>query len=237
MSSTPALTLSRVPRSKLAETVAKQLLSEVRGKQLEPGTRMPSERELMAALGVGRSTIREAINGLAMLGVLEIRHGQGAFVANPDAGIAPGRAIAAALARGATRDLFEARRIVEVETARLAAERRTDSDVRDLAQTLADHEEEIRNGTPAVEPSVRFHVCVAEAAHNEVLAGFVHSFSEPLSERGPILEAVPGFREWEIEQHRSVFVPIEAADPEAAADAMRAHLDAVIPHHERIGLP
>jgi DNA-binding FadR family transcriptional regulator len=237
MSSTPALTLSRVPRSKLAETVAKQLLGEVRGKQLEPGTRMPSERELMAALGVGRSTIREAINGLAMLGVLEIRHGQGAFVANPDAGIAPGQAIAAALARGATRDLFEARRIVEVETARLAAERRTDSDLRDLAQTLADHEEAIRNGTPAVEPSVRFHVCVAEAAHNEVLAGFVHSFSEPLSERGPILEAVPGFREWEIEQHRSVFVPIEAADPEASADAMRAHLDAVIPHHERIGLP
>jgi DNA-binding FadR family transcriptional regulator len=84
---------------------------------------------------------------------------------------------------------------------------------------------------------VRFHICVAEAAHNEVLAGFVHSFSEPLSERGPILEAVPGFREWEIEQHRSVFLPIQAADTDAAAAAMRAHLDAVIPHHERIGLP
>jgi GntR family transcriptional regulator, transcriptional repressor for pyruvate dehydrogenase complex len=236
MSSTPALTLSRAPRSKLAETVAQQLLSEVRGKELAPGTRMPSERELMAAMGVGRSTIREAINGLAMLGVLEIRHGQGAFVANPDAGAAPHGAIAAALARGATRDLFEARRLVEIETARLAGERRTDSDLRDLAQALADHEDAIRKGTPGVEPSVRFHLCVAEAAHNEVLAGFVHSFSEPLSERGPILEAVPGFREWEIEQHRSVFTPISEGDPVAAADAMRAHLDAVVPHHERIGL-
>jgi DNA-binding FadR family transcriptional regulator len=191
----------------------------------------------MASLGVGRSTIREAINGLAMLGVLEIRHGQGAFVVNPDAGVAPGGAIAAALARGATRDLFEARRIVEVETARLAGARRTEADLRDLAQALADHEACIAEGRPAVEPSVRFHVCVAEAAHNEVLAGFVHSFSEPLSERGPILEAVPGFREWEIGQHRSVFVPIRDADPEGAADAMRAHLDAVVPHHERIGLP
>src|SRR3712207_8016336 len=49
-------------------------------------TRIPSERELMSAFGVGRSTVREAINGLAMLGVLEIRHGQGAFVADPAAG-------------------------------------------------------------------------------------------------------------------------------------------------------
>src|ERR687887_1934589 len=100
MAMSSPLTLTPAPRSKLAATVAQQILDEIRGKRLERGTRVPSERQLMEALGVGRSTIREAINGLAMLGVLEIRHGQGAFVANPDAGIAPGRAIAAALARG-----------------------------------------------------------------------------------------------------------------------------------------
>jgi GntR family transcriptional regulator, transcriptional repressor for pyruvate dehydrogenase complex len=230
------LTLRPIPRSKLAENVASQLLEEIREKKLPPGTRMPSERQLMAGLGVGRSTIREAINGLAMLGMLEIRHGQGAFVANPEAGQAAPTAIAVALARGVTRDLFEARRLVEPAAARLAAERRTDTDLRDMEQVLADHARAIREDEPAVEPSVRFHLAIAEAAHNEWLAGFVHSFQPPLTERGPVLEAIPGFREWEIEQHRSVFAPIQAGDSDAAFAQMRAHLDAVVPHHERLGL-
>jgi GntR family transcriptional repressor for pyruvate dehydrogenase complex len=235
MEMSSSLTLSPAPRSKLAATVAQQVLEEIRGKRLERGTRIPSERELMTALGVGRSTIREAVNGLAMLGVLEIRHGQGAFVADPDAG-APS-AIAAALARGVTRDLFEARRLVEPEATRLAAERRTDTDLREIARALADHEQALRDGTLAVEPSVRFHVAIGLAAHNEVLSGFVQSFQEPLTERGPILEEFEGFREWEIDQHRSVFKPVRAGDPEAAAAAMREHLDAVVAYHERLGLP
>jgi DNA-binding FadR family transcriptional regulator len=231
------LSLTPVPRSKLAATVAEQVLGEIRSKRLEPGTRMPSERELMVALGVGRSTIREAINGLAMLGVLEIKHGQGAFVLDPDAGTAASSAIATALARGVTADLFEARRLVEPEAARLAAERRTDADLRDIAAALEDHERALRTGESAVEPSVRFHVTIGAAAHNEVLAGFVQSFQPPLTERGPILESFTGFREWEIEQHRSVFEPIRDADPELAVERMRAHLDAVVTHHERLGLP
>ena len=72
------LALSPAPRRKLSETVADQLLVAVR--ELPPGTKVPSERELTKELGVGRSTVREALNGLAMLGVVEIRHGQGVFV-------------------------------------------------------------------------------------------------------------------------------------------------------------
>jgi GntR family transcriptional repressor for pyruvate dehydrogenase complex len=230
------LTLTPVPRSKLAAQVAERLLDEIRSKRIDAGTRMPSERELMSALGVGRSTIREAINGLAMLGVLEIRHGQGAFVLDPNAGTGAPSAIATALARGVTRDLFEARRLVEPAAARLAAERRTDADLREIASALADHEEALRTGAPAVEPSVRFHVSIGAATHNEVLAGFVQSFQPPLTERGPALEAFDGFREWEIEQHRSVFEPVRAGDPALAAERMCAHLDAVVTYHERLGL-
>jgi GntR family transcriptional regulator, transcriptional repressor for pyruvate dehydrogenase complex len=106
--STSGLTLQPVARSKLAaETVARQLMAGIQSKNLLPGTRMPSERELMAALGVGRSTIREAVNGLAMVGVLEIRPGQGTFVADRTDAAEPPQALAAALARGATHNLFE----------------------------------------------------------------------------------------------------------------------------------
>lgn len=233
---TPELSFQRVSRSKLAERVAQQVLREIREKQLPPGTRMPSERELMASLGVGRSTIREAVNGLAMLGVLEIRHGQGAFVSEPAAGAAPANAIATALARGLTRDLFEARMLVEVQVARLAAERRTDAELAEIEQAIADHERSLADGAPGVEPSVRFHVKIGEAAHSEVLASFVSSLAEVMTQRGPELESVAGYREWELEQHRSVLEPIAARDPDLAAERMRAHLEAVLPRHERIGL-
>lgn len=229
--------LTPISRSKLAESVAQQLLGQIRDHDLAPGTRMPSERELMSALGVGRSTIREAMNGLAMLGVLEIRHGQGAFVRNPEGGVAVPHAIAAALSRGLTRDLFEARRLVEVHVASLAAERRTDADLAEIAECLADHARAIETGQPAVEPSVRFHVRIGEAAHNEVLSSFVSSFAEMLTERGHVLETIDGYRDWEIEQHRSVFEPIRDVDPELAAERMAAHLDEVVPYHERLGLP
>lgn len=230
------LSLSPIPRSSLAESVAQQLLKEIRVKRLEPGTKLPSERDLMSALRVGRSSIREAINGLTMLGAVEVRHGQGAFVTEAANGIAPSRAIAVALARGVTRELFEARRLVESETARCAAERRTDADLAEIAKVISDHEAAVAAGRSGVEPAVRFHVEVAEAAHNEVLAGFVGSFAQMLGERGPILEEIAGYREWEIEQHRSVFEPIEAGDPELAGERMRAHLDAVVTYHERIGV-
>ena len=231
----PQLALSRVPRSKLAEQVAEQIMERIREQGVEPGTRLPSERELMSALKVGRSSVREAINGLAMLGVVEIRHGQGVFVADRSRIQGQG-AIIAALAKGVTRELFEARRVVEPEAARLAAERRTDAELEEMRQTLDRHAERIAAGELAVEESVAFHLRIAEAAHNELLAGFVSSFSELLAERGPILEELPGFQEWELQQHTSVFEPVRDADPELAAERMLAHLDAVVGYHERIGL-
>ncbi|MDX6691119.1 MAG: GntR family transcriptional regulator, transcriptional repressor for pyruvate dehydrogenase complex [Solirubrobacteraceae bacterium] len=236
MSTDHTFTLSPVARSSLAETVAHQLLEEIRAKRLAPGTKLPSERHLMNALGVGRSSIREAINGLAMLGAVEVRHGQGAFVTETASGIAPSRAIAVALARGVTRELFEARRLVETETACRAAERRTDVDLAEIAQAIADHETAVAAGASAVEPAVRFHVEIAEAAHNEVLAGFVGSFAQLLGQRGPVLEEIDGYREWEIEQHRSVYEPVKDGDAELAGERMRAHLDAVVVYHERVGL-
>ena len=81
MEASPAkVSLEPASRRKLSETVAQQLMEAFR--DLPPGTKVPSERELTKELGVGRSTVREALNGLAVLGVLTIRHGQGAFIAD-----------------------------------------------------------------------------------------------------------------------------------------------------------
>jgi GntR family transcriptional repressor for pyruvate dehydrogenase complex len=229
-----AITLTRVPpRRKLTETVAEQVLGEIRRRGLAPGTRMPSERELMEALGVGRSTVREALNGLAMLGAIEIRHGQGAFVAEQSEH-ASAPEITAALAKGVTRDLLEARRPVETEIARLAAERRTPADLAELEAVLARHETVLERHRLAARPSVDFHLMLAEAAHNEVLAGFVASFAKLLAERGPELEQIDGYREWELAEHRLLYQAVRARDAGLAAARMEAHLSQVEDFHARL---
>src|SRR3954454_14225452 len=107
MSSQPEerVSLQPAPRRKLSETVAQQLMEAFA--DLPPGSKVPSERELTRDLGVGRSTVREALNGLAVLGVLEIRHGQGAFISDgaaEEAEVPPHTVLTTALERGVTRE-------------------------------------------------------------------------------------------------------------------------------------
>lgn len=235
-STTPReLVLNPAPRHKLAETVAQQLLTQIRSGGYETGARMPSERELMASLGVGRSTIREALNGLALLGVIEVRHGQGAFVRQPDQATPPG-ALTNSLAKGVTRDLLEARVAIEVTIAELAARRRTAADMREIEAVLEQHAALLERHEPAAELAARFHLELAEAAHNEVLAGFIESVMGLLMERGPALEQRRGYREWELREHEGLLAAVRAGDPELAAQRMQEHLAAMTRHHSDIGL-
>jgi len=234
MAEAPDLTLSRVPRQKLAETVAQQLLEAI--KELPAGTRMPSERELTKRLEVGRSTVREALNGLALLGFVEIRHGQGAFVLDRQEPQAEPGSLEAALERGVTRDFIEARLTVEVEVARLAAERRSDEDLEQLLDALAEQERLLSGDVDdLLDVAANFNVVLAEAAHNEVLVALVQSFVALMLERGPKIYALDGFREWDLAEHRGLFDAIRERDADRAAELMRTHINALADHYRRTG--
>jgi DNA-binding FadR family transcriptional regulator len=230
----PKLALSRVPRQKLTETVAQQLLEAIRG--LAPGTRVPSERELTRELGVGRSTVREVLNGLALLGVVEIRHGQGVFVtATPDGDTEPAT-LEAALERGVTKEFIEARLVVEVEVARLAASRRTEDDLKQLEGALGEQERRLTGDVDELlDVAANFNVLLAEAAHNEVLVAMVQSFTSLMIERGPKLYALAGFREWDIAQHRSLYDAVRDQDADLAAQRMRRHITELAERYRAAG--
>jgi DNA-binding FadR family transcriptional regulator len=231
----PDLALSRAPRRKLAETVGAQLAEAVR--DLPPGTRVPSERDLMKSLGVGRSTVREALNGLALLGLVDIRHGLGVFVAErPSEQEIELSDLDKALLKGVTRDFIEARLVVEVEVARLAAERRTEADLQRIADTIETLKSKDRAPTDeALEPATQFNLAVADAAHNEVLAGVIGSFVQLMLERAGKLYEREGFRSWDIEEHSLIYEAIAASDAELAASRMRAHILAVGEHYRDVG--
>jgi GntR family transcriptional repressor for pyruvate dehydrogenase complex len=220
---TPSVSLSRVPRRKLAETVAEQLLEAVR--DLPPGTRVPSERELTAQLGVGRSTVREALNGLALLGVVEIRHGQGVFVlGDVDSGGERGM-LEEALQHGVTKEFIEARLLVEVEVARLAASRRTDDDLQQIRDALSEQERRLAGDFASLlEVAANFNVVLAEAAHNEVLAAIIQSFVALMIERGPKIYALEGFPDWDVAEHKGLYEAVRDRDGDLAAERMRSHI-------------
>ena len=223
--------LTQVPRRKLAETVTEKLVQAIR--PLQPGTQLPSTQELTKLLGVGRSTVREALNPLATLGLVQIRHGMGVVVAARPALDDGPQAITVALAKGVTRDLLEARQIVEVANARLAAQRRTDSDLRDIEAILAYHASCVDY---PIEQAAKFHVLIAEASHNEVLVGVFRSFLKPMVTRGSRLyDLLDGFGKWELEQHRWIFEAIRAANADEAAERMHQHVTAMEESYLKVG--
>jgi GntR family transcriptional repressor for pyruvate dehydrogenase complex len=228
------LALSPAPRRKLSETVADQLLVAVR--ELPPGTKVPSERELTKELGVGRSTVREALNGLAMLGVVEIRHGQGVFVTGDPPQINEPSAIASALERGVTNEFIEARLIVEVEVARLAARRRTDEDLAAMAAALVVQEKRLGGDIDAiVETAASFNVLLADCAHNEVLRAMIQSFVTLMVERGPRVYSLEGFGEWDLQEHKGLYAAVRDRDAERAAKLMREHIEELARRYRAVG--
>jgi len=230
----PTVSLSLVQRRKLTETVAEQLLAAIR--DLPPGTRVPSERTLTKELGVGRSTVREVLNGLAALGVVEIRHGQGVFVTGESAPIGEPSAIGAALERGVTSEFIEARLIVEVEVARLAARRRTDEDLSRMQGALDEQARRLDGNLEAlVDVAASFNVLLAEAAHNEVLSAMTQSFVSLMLERGPLVYSLDGFREWDLEEHRGLFEAVRDRDADRAARLMREHIEELARRYRAVG--
>ncbi|HEX6677904.1 MAG TPA: FCD domain-containing protein [Actinomycetes bacterium] len=235
-SNEPTLTFEPAPRRKLVETVAERLLEAVRTQPA--GTRMPSERALAEQLGVGRSTVREALTGLAALGALDIRHGRGVFVASPAAPGLGHEPVAPALVRAQTNALIEARLVLQPEVARLAAARRTEADLRALERVLEGQRRLATGGSAdrATRLGVEFNVRLAEAAKNEVLAGVVRSLFHRMLDRAPRLqELADGFGTWDVGEHRGIFQAVRDEDGELAAARVRDHVLAIRALYERLG--
>ncbi len=212
------------------EGVVAALARQVRDGELAPGRRLPSERALCAAFGVGRTTVREALKLLQAQGLVA-RERRGLVVADPAlAGRAPGD-LAAVAARATIRDLYDVRKLIETRMTRWAALRRTKEDLTELRSILAAGER------PAPEDDhthARFHDAIARAAHNAVLLEVYDSsrglfFGLPFFWRlldEAEVEPMRGRRhELAHRWHRDIVDAVDRHDPDDAEGAMFQHLD------------
>ena len=214
-----------IRREPLATEIARRLVEFLLSGGLEPGDQIPSERQLAEAFGVGRSAMREALKSLALLGLLEVRHGDGTYLRRADATLLP-TVIEWGLLLGEQRtmDLVEARQKIEAVIAGLAAERRNDEDVADLRRLLQRMEQMGRDHAGFVDADVAFHLRLAEAARNTALREILSSVQALLRAWIRRVIASAESTETSYREHVPIFDAVERGDPAAAAAAMEAHM-------------
>lgn len=218
------MTLRAAARSSLIEAVIDQLREQIADGVWSVGERIPTEPELANRLGVGRNTVREGVRALAHAGLLEIRQGSGTYVRA--ASELPG-AVLRRLADAEIRDVYEVRRSLEVEAARLAARRRTRHDVEAIWAALGPREQAARLGDPDgyVAADARLHQLIVSAAHNPLLRELYDSIGEAVrrSLRQRITLSGEGWA-----SHDGLVAAIVDQDPAAAAEHAAHCLDATL---------
>jgi GntR family transcriptional regulator, transcriptional repressor for pyruvate dehydrogenase complex len=223
----PRFVFAPIVRSpRLSDSVAAQLLASIKSGQLTAGSRLPSERELGEQFGVSRTVIREAISSLAARGVIEVRSGSGVQVAAVNAAQVSEQMSLFLRGRGLIdySKINEVRTTLEIRTARLAAERATESDIRELREHCDRMDALGGDVEKASLQDVEFHRALARATHNELFLVMLDSIGDVLLEIRRATLGVPGRLQDGVAFHRRILDRVAAHDVDGAGAAMREHL-------------
>lgn len=207
----------------LYESVAREIGEAILSGRFAAGSALPSERVLSEQLGVGRSTLREAMVSLAALGIVSMHQGRGVFVQDVPSALLRSR-LARLDEQPSMLEVAEARMAIEVAAAELAASRRSERDLELMQEALTAMDGELAAGRTGVEEDAHFHIFLLRSSGNAVL----RQLGEDL---GALTHRIrhralqdPGRAKPANEEHWAVLAGIRAQDPAAAGEAMRKHL-------------
>ena len=209
------------------EEVVSRLREMIHQGDLRPGDRLPPERDLAKQLGVSRPTLRAGIRSLAAVGVLKSKQGAGTFVVEADASPAldsnPLRLLAS-LHGFSSAEMFEARLLLEMAIAGLAAERATGDHLAAMAEELAEMFATLDEPEEFLVHDMRFHQTIAAASGNRILTALINMVASILFDvRSKTVHRAHDLKE-SAEMHRQIFRSIRDGNTEAARNAMRDHL-------------
>jgi GntR family transcriptional repressor for pyruvate dehydrogenase complex len=217
-----------IKRDSLSEEVAKRLLAAILDGEMPLGERLPAERELVRQFDVGRPTIREALRVLSVLGVIEVRSGEGAFIVRRHADfIANAFRMALLLDPQDASDVIHVRIAIESELAGLAAQIATPAQREDLLAAVDRMAESADDTDRLAELDLAFHLQVARIADNVSLSRLLDATRLLLRDWIARVLSKRGRAESTVAEHRAIALAIHNGDAEAARAAMRAHLVSV----------
>jgi GntR family transcriptional repressor for pyruvate dehydrogenase complex len=215
-------------RESLHKQVADQLQDLIVAESLLPGERLPSERELAETMGVSRTVVREAIRVLSDRGLVRVESGRGTYVqefSHKDAAASIELFLKLKQSPRTFQDVYEVRRMIEVEAAGLAAQRASERDHEAMQHAIAGMEASRGDPEAYTRLDVSFHTAVAAATHNDLLAVLLSPVSDLLIEVVRTSLRVPGAVEQGLRHHRNVLNAIRGGDPERARQAMLEHIE------------
>lgn len=206
--------------------LVRQLVAQLQLGSFRPGSKLPPERKLAEVLGVGRSTLREALKTLSVLGLLEIRPGDGTYLSPQPANLLP-QIIEWGLLLGSyeATALIEARAELEVVIAELGAQRAGESDTAFMSSAV-EHMNAAKSDEDFVNADIEFHMALASACGNPVLAGILRNVKSLL--KVWVVRAISVMdREEVIQQHNEIITAVREGDPVASREAMVRHMGSV----------
>jgi GntR family transcriptional repressor for pyruvate dehydrogenase complex len=210
---------------RLGQEVAERLRSDLTSGVFRPGDKLPPERELMTRYSAGRNTVREAVQGLVALGMLEVKAGYGTTVSRPDGRVAIARSMTdRPLDEAALVDLVEFRLLIEGEAASLAAQRATPEDLGSIRGKLAAYQDAVRRSEEVYTYDVAFHRAVSSAAHNSFYLEVIDMSSRLFQGAMRAADRAPGDILKAAEEHALIAHHVLLGDASAACKAMRAHI-------------
>ncbi len=229
----PHDTFEAIPRRKLRDGVLEQLLAAIERGAYRAGDELPSERELMATMRVGRPAVREAMIKLEQRGLIAIAHGRRARMCEP--GIAGASAPAERVGRATSRilgrmvtsadDLKEARMLFETAMVRLASERATPAGIARLKRALADNRRAIPSARAFLATDMALHRTIAGLSGNVLCAAAGDALFGWLTQFRVRMVHVEGANLLSHHEHARIVERIAAHDPAGATSALEAHLD------------
>jgi DNA-binding FadR family transcriptional regulator len=218
----------RPERRTLSQAVTAAVLERIHAGEFRPGDRLPTEKGLMEEYGVGRNAAREAVQALVAMGLVDVRPGRGATVIAIEGGAMDTATLSALLGDHAVDDLYEFRRLLEVEVAQRAAERATEEDIERLASVLTRFRRQHARGGLTSDLDDEFHATLALASGNAVYATVLDAVSGLIASARRLTLSVPWAVERALIEHDEILAAVRAHDPGAAAEVMRRHLDGAI---------
>jgi GntR family transcriptional repressor for pyruvate dehydrogenase complex len=217
-----------VSKGRRYEQVADQIHQLIARGTLKPDDRLPAERELAQQFGVSRSSLRDAIRTLEVMGVVESRHGAGTVVRDltTDSLVVPLSNVLLRK-REMVAELLDVRRIIEPALAARAAVRASEQQIRELHEILRRQREKIRRGEECIEEDSAFHYAITIAANNAVVIKVMDVLMDLLRESRSRALQVPGRVERSYAGHRRILRAIEKRDPDGAEKAVKQHLSEI----------
>ncbi|AVQ33557.1 FadR family transcriptional regulator [Staphylococcus muscae] len=217
----------KISRPKIYEQIANRLIEQIESGVLKEGERLPSIQKLAEDFGVSNASVREALNALRIIGLIEMKHGYGTFVKQKTPQLFD--FITQSLTPKRVKEILELREVVELSTAQFAAERRTDAMLEEMEHALSDMRNAIQTGESGEEADLRFHLAIAKASDNQLLYELLHNISDLIQQtmkgtRHIYLYNRQKTMERLFHEHTAILEAIQQQDGETAMKNMACHL-------------